>query len=212
MGMTGFICHDDYLNKTAKLTDEEVGRLFRACMVYHSTGEVQPLDGRESVAFDFIRDDIDRAVAAYEAKCEQNRKNRNSVNERQRPSTDVNERQQTCLKEQEQYINKNKEKSIKEKAEPQRRFTPPTLEQVQAYCRERGNSVDAQKFVDFYTSKGWKVGNQSMRDWKAAVRTWERGSGNVGKAVAAQEYNQRDYSDAQSEAMRRFLSLAGKTG
>ena len=211
MGMTGFICHDDYLNKTSKLSDEEVGRLFRACMVYHSTGEIKTLDGRESVAFDFIRDDIDRAAAAYERKCDQNRKNRNSVNERQRTSTNVNDGQQTCPKEQEQeqYNNNNKETSIKEKAG---RFTPPTLEQVQTYCRERGTNVDAEKFVDFYTSKGWKVGNQPMKDWKAAVRTWERGQGNVGKSVAAQDYNQRDYSDAQSDAMRRFLSLAGKTG
>ena len=53
------------------------------------------------------------------------------------------------------------------------RFTPPTVEEVTAYCRERQNSVDAQRFVDFYTSKGWKVGKENMRDWKAAVRTWE---------------------------------------
>ena len=50
----------------------------------------------------------------------------------------------------------------------------PTVEEVAAYCRERGNSVDAERFVDFYASKGWKVGNQPMKDWKACVRTWER--------------------------------------
>lgn len=55
-----------------------------------------------------------------------------------------------------------------------RRFTPPTIEEVKAYCQERGNSVDAQRFVDFYSSKGWKVGNSPMKDWRAAVRTWER--------------------------------------
>ena len=50
----------------------------------------------------------------------------------------------------------------------------PTVEEVSAYCRERGNRVDAERFVDFYASKGWKVGNQPMKDWKACVRTWER--------------------------------------
>ena len=50
----------------------------------------------------------------------------------------------------------------------------PTVEEVAAYCRERGNRVDAERFVDFYASKGWKVGNQPMKDWKACVRTWER--------------------------------------
>ena len=57
------------------------------------------------------------------------------------------------------------------------RFAPPSLEEVKAYCQERGNKVDPQQFVDFYTSKGWKVGNQPMKDWKAAVRTWETRSG-----------------------------------
>jgi predicted phage replisome organizer len=54
------------------------------------------------------------------------------------------------------------------------RFTPPTLEEVQAYCIERGNNVDAERFIDFYSSKGWMVGKNKMKDWKAAVRNWER--------------------------------------
>ncbi len=54
------------------------------------------------------------------------------------------------------------------------RFTKPTLEEIIAYCEERGNNVDPQAFYDFYESKGWKVGNQPMKDWWAAVRTWER--------------------------------------
>jgi hypothetical protein len=67
------------------------------------------------------------------------------------------------------------------------RFTPPTLEEVQAYCIERHNSVDAERFIDYYTSNGWMVGKNKMKDWKSAVRTWERngfsnkqqGSGNM---------------------------------
>ena len=50
---------------------------------------------------------------------------------------------------------------------------PPTLEQVKAYCNDRGNNVNPQKFIDFYTSNGWKVGKNSMKNWQAAVRTWE---------------------------------------
>ena len=52
-------------------------------------------------------------------------------------------------------------------------FRKPTLEEVQAYCKERKNNVDAQRFIDFYESKGWKVGTSPMKDWKASVRTWE---------------------------------------
>lgn len=58
------------------------------------------------------------------------------------------------------------------------KFTPPSMEEVRNYCLERRNGVDAQQFVDFYTSKGWKVGDQTMKDWKASVRTWEKRQGN----------------------------------
>ena len=72
-------------------------------------------------------------------------------------------------------IDKNRldENSIDDE-EKRKRFSPPTLEEVQAYCIERGNNVDAQHFVDHYTSNGWLVGKNKMRDWKAAVRTWEK--------------------------------------
>ena len=61
------------------------------------------------------------------------------------------------------------------------RFTPPSLEDVQSYCLERNNSVDPQAFIDFYASKGWMVGKNKMKDWKAAVRTWERNRNNSKK-------------------------------
>lgn len=54
------------------------------------------------------------------------------------------------------------------------RFKPPTVEEVEEYCTERGNSINAERFIDYYTSNGWKVGKNPMRDWRAAVRTWER--------------------------------------
>lgn len=59
---------------------------------------------------------------------------------------------------------------------PQRgkRFIPPTVDEVKAYCLDRQNGIDAQTFVDFYESKGWMIGKSKMKDWKAAVRTWER--------------------------------------
>ena len=55
-------------------------------------------------------------------------------------------------------------------------FTPPTIEEVRAYCQERKNSIDPETFVDFYASKGWMVGKTKMKDWKACVRTWEKNS------------------------------------
>ena len=60
-----------------------------------------------------------------------------------------------------------------ESKKTKKRFVPPTPEEVQAYCNERGNGISGTEFCDFYTSKGWKVGREPMKDWKASVRTWE---------------------------------------
>lgn len=54
------------------------------------------------------------------------------------------------------------------------RFTPPTVKEVAAYCEERGNNISPEAFIDYYSSKGWMVGKNKMKDWKAAVRNWER--------------------------------------
>ena len=86
--MTGFVFQDEYLERTKKLSDQELGRLVRALVAYHMTGEEQELAGRESVAFDFIKVDIDRIESAYQDKCDTNRKNR------QRPSTNDDDRRQ----------------------------------------------------------------------------------------------------------------------
>lgn len=66
--------------------------------------------------------------------------------------------------------NEQSNKDIK----PRKRFTPPSVDEVAAYCRERRNAVDAQRFVDFYAASGWMRGKTPVRDWKACVRTWER--------------------------------------
>ena len=62
--------------------------------------------------------------------------------------------------------------SIEEKK--RERFTPPTADEVASFCSESGIIIDIGNFIDFYTSKGWKVGSQSMKDWKAAARNWAR--------------------------------------
>ena len=55
-----------------------------------------------------------------------------------------------------------------------KKFIPPEVHEVRAYCMERGNDVDPERFVDFYEAKGWMVGKNKMKDWRAAVRNWER--------------------------------------
>ncbi len=85
-------------------------------------------------------------------------------------------------------------------------FIPPSVDEVRAYCSERNNKVDAQSFVDFYESKGWFVGKNKMKDWKAAVRTWER-SNNTTSKITKNSFNsipQRSYEFDELE--RKLLS------
>ena len=78
-----------------------------------------------------------------------------------------------------------------------KRFIPPTLEEVQAYCKERNNNVNAQRFIDYYTSNGWQVGKNKMKNWKAAVRTWE--NNNYDKPAAKVGANGIAISDEKSD-------------
>ena len=76
------------------------------------------------------------------------------------------------------------------------RFIPPTVDEVREYCLERKNNVDPERFVDFYASKGWMIGKSKMKDWKAAVRTWEKPK-NGSKVVPLPDFiaNQREEDD-----------------
>ena len=81
----------------------------------------------------------------------------------------------------------------------------PSVEDVRAYCQERGNNVDAEAFVAFYESNGWKVGKNPMKDWKAAVRTWETRDRPKGKpGYRAQQHN-GELNALQREAVARMM-------
>jgi predicted phage replisome organizer len=87
------------------------------------------------------------------------------------------------------------------------RFAPPTLEEVKAYCQERGNSVDPERWYDFYQSKGWMVGRNKMKDWKAAVRTWEKET-RTGNAKARKNNTLLNYDEqGQSHASIADIEL-----
>lgn len=83
-----------------------------------------------------------------------------------------------------------------------KRFVPPTLEEVKQYCQERKNNVDPERFIDYYTSNGWIVGKNKMKDWKAAVRNWERSNySSSGKTGA----NGIKIDDRQTDALDGIL-------
>ena len=174
-----------YRKKLEKLSDQEVGRLVRALLEYGETGETEELTGRESIAFDFIADDINRAKAAYDERCAKNQRNAKKRYARHDGTTVYD-----CIRtdatacETCQTKDKTKDKTKDNTLPPNgvsdtraKRFTPPTLAEVQSYVAERQSPVDPQGFIDFYESKGWMVGKTPMKDWKAACRNaekWER--------------------------------------
>ena len=171
MALESFNAYHSYLDTMEALNDAECGRLFRALLEYSATGAAPELRGNERFVFPGMRSQIDRDIEKYNAKCARNRENGEKGGGQSPPNAP--ERPRTPPKDKD----KDKDKDIsfppngvKENA----RAHHPTVEEVAAYCRERGNRVDAERFVDFYASKGWKVGNQPMKDWKACVRTWER--------------------------------------
>ena len=82
---------------------------------------------------------------------------------------------------------------------PSKRFTPPTVDDVRAYCQERQNGIDAQYFVDYYTRNGWMVGRTKMKDWKATVRTWE------------QREKQNPQKQTRAKCGNPFLDIVGES-
>ena len=100
-----------------------------------------------------------------------------------------------------------KDKNNKADKPARARFVKPTIEEVQAYCRERGNSVDANRFVDYYEANGWKVGKNPMKDWKAAIRTWEKNGYSTPQKAQSSVTGTLDF-----EAMEAYLHGGGHHG
>ena len=176
-----YVClYHSYLKSVEPLNDAERGRLFTACLTYSMTGAEPDLRGNERFVWPTIREQIDRDTKKYSDFCKKQQENI-----RKRWDTTVydgtsgipddtkhTKEKETEKENENRRASPNVEDSIA-RTPARKRFTPPTLAEVTAYCRERQNAVDPQRFIDYYTANGWKVGKNSMKDWKAAVRTWE---------------------------------------
>lgn len=173
----GFVIYGKTMQSLCLLPEEKAGRVFQAAARLFLDGqEPEGLDLSEQIVFSLLRDDIDAAMKRHAAICARNRQ---IAATRRVPNVTTGDGSLPNAPNMNTNKNTNtnrteSEKKMADKPPRASRFTPPSVEEVSAYCRERRNSVDAQRFVDFYASKGWKVGKEAMKDWKAAVRTWER--------------------------------------
>jgi Mg-chelatase subunit ChlI len=122
-----------------------------------------------------------------ESKCVDVRYDKEKEKEKEKVKEKVKEnekeKEKEKVKEKESKNNSNNIYICGEKISPQtprKNFVKPTVEEVREYCLERKNNVDPERFVNFYESKDWFVGKNKMKDWRAAVRTWERGNTSSG--------------------------------
>jgi hypothetical protein len=213
---------DDWLEVTQELNAQEKGRLIDAIVAYKLHGDWQEqIKGNERYVFPSYRVRLDRwsEVSDGRAKAGASGGKQTQANESKPKQTEANDSKspkvKDKVKDKEEVIKENDLTVMKEKRQ---RFSPPTVDEVAEYCRERRNKVDPQRFVDFYAAKGWKIGQNPMKDWRAAVRTWEQrdNAPQQGKTVSAHAYTQRNYTEedlmsigddlmAEAKAMRGAL-------
>lgn len=119
------------------------------------------------------------------------------------------------------HISKAKQKQIvailskKPKSKKAVRFVPPTVEQVRAYCEERGNRVDPERFVNHYEASGWKRNRGvPLIDWKAAVRNWEKNdfAGDCKKEKPRSKQSSFDVEDVEKSLYSKYKKMAEKEG
>ena len=180
MARVYFNAYHSYLEAIEPLNDAERGRLFTACLLYSMTGEVPELRGNERFVFSGIRSQMDRDFRQYESRCETNRRNGSlagqaRAGDRCHALPNATDGHPSPPKEKPKAIEKEKAKAREngDRADKPRRYAKPTVEEIRAFCAERGNGIDPQRFFDYYEARGWLIGGQPMKDWQAAVRTWE---------------------------------------
>lgn len=184
-----FVLYTDYRQHTALLSVEEKAQLLDAIFAY-AAGEEVELTGMALMAFSFIKAQMDRDNAKYEEKCEKRKiagskgglakasnakqKVANVANARSAKQKVANVADTDTENDTDTVTDNDTVTDINSEVKPRSVFKPPTLEEVKEYCWERNNGIDAQSFIDFYSSKGWMIGKNKMKDWKAAIRTWEQ--------------------------------------
>lgn len=156
---------------------EDRVKFYEAIMEYGFYGREPELEGMINTVFKAIRPVLDRSKDARinGKKGGRPKKTENDEKEVKRVvlTTLETERKGKERNGKDTDTEKDTEKERKRSGESSR-FAPPSLDDVTAYCTERGNNIDPQRFIDYYQSNGWKVGKNPMKDWKAAVRTWEK--------------------------------------
>lgn len=158
----------------ASVTGHQIGTVKQALSIFKDLGLIDVLENGAIYMLD-IQNFIGRGSSEADRKREYRQRiesdrtnvltNVRQISDKTPPEIEI---------ELEKDIEIEKDSSAKSTTTKRKRFEKPTLSQIEQYCIERNNTVNAEQFFDYYESNGWKVGKNSMKDWKAAVRTWER--------------------------------------
>ena len=167
----------DFLDVIAPLTEAEKGRLFEAMLAYALNGQEPSLSGNERFLWAVAKQNIDRERVTYEGKVASVEAARHCL-KKQKPDKSklISDEDKDKEKENDKDNDKGKDVYIGAEAPAPKAHIykeAPTLGEIESYCRERGNQVDPQYFFDYYEANGWRMGKTPMKDWRAAVRSWE---------------------------------------
>lgn len=173
---------------------EEQGVVYNAIYGYALDGIEPELTGIAKAIFLLVKPQIDANNSRYENGKKGGKPKANQNETKTEPKTNQTET------ETEPNVNVNvnvNENDLKENTK-RKVFTKPTVEEVKAYCVERKNNVNPDKFIDFYESKGWLIGKNPMKDWRACVRTWEKGGNSSPPSKPTSAYinpEQKEFDD-----------------
>ena len=227
MDKNSFLMYVDWNDMIEELDDQSRGQLLLAIMRYQSGAELPEMDIGAKVAFAQIRNQFrkdeekySRTVANRSAAGKLGgRPKANASAEKQKKQMlfeESNTKQTEAKKADNDNVNDNVLKENTLKGVKEKRFAPPTPENVRGYCREMGYAnVDAERFVDFYAAKDWMIGKNRMKDWKAAVRNWARqdhsSAAGKQKKNAFLNFDDRgtDYDAMVAEEARRMIQDSG---
>ena len=168
----------------ASVTGHQVGTIKQALSMFKELGLIEVLENGVIYMLD-IQNFIGKGSTEADRRRIYDR--RISEERKQNKLTQSRNLEEICEKstpeieielEKDIEIEKEIDSSAKSTTTKRKRFEKPTLSQITQYCLERNNNVNAEQFYDYYESNGWKVGKNSMKDWKAAVRTWEKNNYN----------------------------------
>ena len=186
--MKSFTIYEEYFDLITILPKEEEQKDLLFKITEYMFYDKEPtLNKNQTKIFNNLKRPLDKSKTKSKATSNQNQneiKIKSKLNQNENTSNDVN-------------VNVNNLESNKGViGEKEKTFKKPSVEEVEKYCKERNNNVDAETFVNFYESKGWLVGKTKMKDWRACVRTWEKKSKHI---IAKEEAPIPDWFEQQLE-------------